>query len=589
MMRLYGKLHQECKNQTENKHDLMYADDYISFHTSPDAYEETDRYVLIFSGNIYNKQAIINKLTSHHIHPVQHATKALLLQLYTIEKERCVNMLRGMFTFVIWDKQTHTLFAARDPFGMERFYMKETKNGLHSASDLRFLLEGESDILSQAALQHYLTFQYVPGEHSMLAGVQQLKAGHFFIKEEGKQLTMKEYYPLTFTIDHSQSFAQCVSQTREAIEESVAKHMTNEGEIGAYLSGGIDSTSIVALAKQHQPNLETFTVGFKRQAYSEIDLAKETADDLQVKNKEKIITPDDVMEEMDAIVGSMGSPIADPAAIPNYFVAKEASKQVDITLSGEGADELFGGYQIYYEPQSLRVFDYIPNIIRQFLHWFSHILPDGLKGKSFLWRGTTALKNRYVGNAYIFSEKKKRAILQQYDDAHPYTNVTKNLYKRVQKEDQSTQMQYIDLHTWLPGDILTVAHTMSRAHALEMRVPFLDKKVFDVAKTVPTNMKLTKKTTKYVLREAVKDLLPKPVIYREKLGFPVPVRHWLRHEMYDWAKNIFQHSQASQLFQQEKILGLLEDHARHKRDYSRELWTILTFFIWYDQCFTNPS
>src|SRR5699024_2756082 len=332
-------------------------------------------------------------------------------------------------------------------------------------------------------------------------GVQQLKPGHILTCKLGGKLRTYEYAHLNFQPSTIKPLNTTIKHVREALEESVYMHIKDHQSIGAYLSGGIDSTSIVALAKQHKADLLTFTVGFKREGYNECDLASETARELGLANIQKIITPEEVIQELPNIIFHMDNPISDPAAIPNYFLAKEATKQVDVVLSGEGADELFGGYKIYLESQSLKIFNYMPNTLKCGLNKLSQILPEGMKGKSFLWRGTTPLSQRYTGNAHIFNEAKKRRILQNYQDEYPFTKVTEPLFEKVSNLDSPTQMQYIDLHTWLNGDVLAVADRMTNAYSLEMRLPFLDKKVFDVARTIPSNMKLSHGTTKYVLRE----------------------------------------------------------------------------------------
>lgn len=538
------------------------------------------RYIIVFNGKIYNSFELKKELEETGVTFYTGEDAEVLLELYAFEKEKVVNRLHGMFSFAIWDKQEKKLVAARDPFGIKPFYLRETEKGIAFASERNDLLPTET--LSSQALQNYLTFQYVPGENSLLKGVQQLKPGHFMIKEPGKTPLIQEYYRLDFKIDSNKSLETSVQQTQDVLMSAVQRHMRSEFPIGAYLSGGIDSTSIVALAKQYNPSMKTFTVGFEREGFSEIDQARETADKLGVENIQKVITPEEVVQELPTIIRHMDDPIADPAAIPNYFAGREASKHVNTVLSGEGADELFGGYTIYREHLSLKPFGYLPRFLKRALYHLSRLFPEGMKGKSFLERGTTSLSDRYVGNAKIFNEKEKKALLLNYNYKFSFTSITKSLFQEVSHLHPTTQMQYIDLHTWLSGDILPVADRMAMAHSLELRTPFLDKDVFQVARTLPSHVKIAQGTTKYVLRRAMKDFVPETVFHQRKLGFPVPMRHWLRNELYEWAKDVIHNSPTENLFNKREIWRLLEQHVQKKHDYSRELWTILTFMIWYE-------
>lgn len=548
---------------------------------------ESEQFVIVLDGSIYNIISLKNDLEKKGIKLIGNSAAEVLLQLYILEKENMVHQLRGMFAFVIWDKLNQEFFAARDPFGIKPFFYKETYLGLLFASSQQALFNQDEEELSAEALHNYLTFQYVPNHKAAVKNIHQLKPGHTLVKKQNDKVLLQRYSHLDFQIDRNKTLETAVRQVRYALEESVSEHMQGNKPIGAYLSGGIDSTSIVALAKQHCDTLQTFTVGFQRETYSEMELAQETAYELGVTNIQKIITPEEVVKELPNIIWQLGDPVADPAAIPNYFVAKEASKYVDVVLSGEGADELFGGYNIYKEPQALRIFDFLPRLLKKGLFNISQLFPEGMKGKSYIERGTTPLSQRYVGNAHIFNEKEKRTLLTHYNEKYPYNEATKKLFHEAKHHDPSTQMQYIDLHTWLQGDILTVADRMTSAHSLEMRAPFLDKQVFNVARTLPTHLKLQQGTTKYVLRKAVEDLVPSSVMHRRKLGFPVPIRDWLRKELYEWAKYTIEHSPTEELFHKQKVQALLEEHAQQKLDHSRELWTILTFMIWYEM-FMNP-
>jgi asparagine synthase (glutamine-hydrolysing) len=286
------------------------------------------------------------------------------------------------------------------------------------------------------------------------------------------------------------------------------------------------------------------------------------------------------MSTLPLIVWYLDDPVADPALVPLYFIAREARKHVKVVLSGEGADELFGGYTIYREPISLRAFDHVPKSVRRGIGQLSSRLPEGLRGKDLLRRGAIGIEERYYGNARIFRPE-ELSLLKTYDPSVSYMDVTAQHYAATEHLDGSTRMQYIDLFTWLRGDILVKADKMTMANSLELRVPFLDIEVFDVGSSIPTDQKLTKETTKYALRRAIEDIVPPHVINRAKLGFPVPIRHWLKDVMYDWAHDIITESQADHLIDKQAALDLLDAHRTGPHDYSRKIWTLLVFFLWH--------
>src|SRR5699024_11099955 len=315
--------------------------------------------------------------------------------------------------------------------------------------------------------------------------------------------------------------------------------------------------------------------------YSEIEAAKRAADQLQIENFSYVITPEEYIEKIPEIMWHLGDPLADPSCVPLYFVAREARKQVDAVLSGEGADELFGGYNIYREPGSLKVFEFLPKSINRSLQRLAIVFPEGMKGKSFLERGTTPIEERYIGNAKMFSESEKQQLLKDYDASKPYQLITEKLYQDVAKNHDVHKMQYIDIHTWLPGDILLKAEKMTHAHSLEVRTPFLDKEVFQIARHIPVHEKIGKGETKLILREAFKGFVPDDILYRKKLGFPVPMKHWLKRELYTWARDVIIDSPTDHIIHKKPVLQLLEKHRQNKGNHARKIWTILMFMIWY--------
>ncbi|MBA2873887.1 asparagine synthase (glutamine-hydrolyzing) [Thermaerobacillus caldiproteolyticus] len=572
--------------------DGYFFDDYVNFGFrrlsiidleaghQPLSYEN-ERYWIIFNGEIYNYIELREELLAKGYEFATHSDTEVIVALYSHEKEKAVEKLRGMFAFIIWDKEEKTIFAARDPFGIKPFFYMEQDGRTFFASEKKSILHAlENDLLDYEALQHYLTFQYVPEPMTMSVGIKKLEPGHYIKKKVGEKLTIHRYWKARFQ-PVFQSEEELVKQIREVLFDSVKVHMRSDVPVGSFLSGGIDSSLIASIAKQFHPNIKTFSVGFEREGFSEIDVAKETAEKLGVENISYVISPQEYMDEFPKIMWHMDDPLADPAAVPLYFVAREARKHVTVVLSGEGADELFGGYNIYREPQSLEVFERMPNAVKSALSVIARMLPEGVKGKSFIERGITPMEERYIGNAKMYSEEEKQELLKGYKSGLEYTNITAPLYNETTHYPPVNRMQYIDIHTWLRGDILLKADKMTMAHSLELRVPFLDKAVFEVAAKIAPEMKTANNTTKYILRKAAEGIVPDHVLHRKKLGFPVPIRHWLKNEMYDWAKNIIKESATDHLLNKDVLYRLLDEHCSNKADHSRKIWTVLAFMVWH--------
>jgi asparagine synthase (glutamine-hydrolysing) len=359
--------------------------------------------------------------------------------------------------------------------------------------------------------------------------------------------------------------------------------MVADVPVGAFLSGGIDSTAVVAMAREHNPAIRVFTVGFDVDGYSEIELAEAAARELGVHLTSTVVTPDAFVDALPRIIWHLDDPVADPALVPLYFLAKKAAEQVTVVLSGEGADELFAGYEIYREPAALAAFAHLPGPLRRGLRAVSAVIPEGVKGKSFLQRATTPIEERFYGNARIFTDRDKRRILREHHIAPDHTELTAPLYAEAMGLDDVATMQYVDLNTWLPGDILTKADRMSMAHSLELRVPYLDRAVFEVAARLDTPMKLPpgSRVTKYALRQALREVVPSSTVDRPKLGFPTPIRVWLRGELGDWAHDVLARSGAGELLDLGYARRLLAAHQRGQADHSRKLWTVLMFCLWH--------
>ncbi|WP_073456098.1 asparagine synthase (glutamine-hydrolyzing) [Pseudonocardia thermophila] len=548
------------------------------------------RYVMVFNGEIYNYLELREELAREH--GATFATEGdseAILAAYHYWGPAGVSRLRGMFAFLIWDTQERVLFGARDPFGIKPLFYAVGSAGAAFASEKKCLLhlaptlglpgDPTGTALDQVALQHYLTLQYVPEPASMHRSIRRIESGTWFTVRPGGEVEQERYFHPTFR--GTAPAATAPARIAEALRDSVAKHMRADVTVGAFLSGGIDSTAIAALAKEHNPDLITFTTGFEREGYSEVDVAAESAAAIGVRHVVRTVKPDEMMEALPLIVWYLDDPVADPALVPLWFIAREARKHVKVVLSGEGSDELFGGYTIYREPLSLAPFEKVPGVLRRLLGRVSAGLPEGMRGKDLLRRGALPLEQRYYGNARIFRDDQLAAVLRQYDPWRSHTDVTAPYYRESVGWDPVARMQHVDLFTWLRGDILVKADKMTMANSLELRVPFLDPEVYAVASELPLEAKIGEGTTKLALRKALDGIVPPHVLHRRKLGFPVPIRHWLRDEMYPWALDIVRDSQADHLIDLAAVRNLIEAHRAGPVDHSRRIWTLLVFLLWH--------
>ncbi|MEZ0360022.1 asparagine synthase (glutamine-hydrolyzing) [Mycobacterium sp. SA01] len=551
---------------------------------------EPDRYVLVFNGEIYNYLELRKALSAEFgaVFATDGDGEAIVAAYHHWGTE-ALGRLRGMFAFALWDTKSRELFCARDPFGIKPLFMATGSAGTAVASEKKCLLGlaaeiGFDDGLDVRALQHYTVLQYVPEPETLHRGVRRLESGCYAVIRPGGQPRVSRYFVPRFS---STAFTAGGEQARydeitAVLEDSVAKHMRADVTVGAFLSGGIDSTAIAALAIRHNPRLITFTTGFEREGFSEVDVAVASAEAIGARHVAKVVSQAEFVAALPEIVWYLDEPVADPALVPLFFIAREARKHVKVVLSGEGADELFGGYTIYREPLSLKPFDYLPRPVRKSLGRASKPLPDGMRGKSLLHRGSLTLEERYYGNARSFSDEQLRAVLPGFRPDWTHTDVTAPIYAESHAWDPVARMQHIDLFTWLRGDILVKADKMTMANSLELRVPFLDPEVFAVASRLPFDQKITRTTTKYALRRALEPIVPAHVLNRAKLGFPVPIRHWLRSgELMDWAYGMIEASQADHLVDRTAVRAMLDAHRAGEGDHSRRLWTVLIFMLWH--------
>lgn len=542
--------------------------------------EEKDK-VIIFNGEIYNYQIIKEDLLAKGHKFTTKADTEVILHGYEEYGEKILNKLRGMFSFVIYDIKTKELFGARDFFGIKPFYYYIDDEVFMFGSEIKSFLGNPNfkKEFNKEMLPLYLSFQYSALENSFFKNVYKLKPGCYFKYRDGK-FKLEKYYNLELEPYEDRSFDDFKDGIRDLINDSVEAHKVSDVEVGSFLSSGVDSSLIATISSVNK----TFTVGWDNNNYSEIDYAKDLSKKIKVKNISKKISKSEYFEKFPMIQYYMDEPLADPSAIALYFVAEIASKHVKVCLSGEGADEIFGGYNIYQEPFTVSWYYKIPFPIRKFIGVLATPFRNH-SGFNFLIRRGKKIEDRYIGNAFIFDTYEIDKVLN-YKSNKKYTDLTKPYYKHCKNYDDVMKMQYIDFNFWLVGDILLKADKMSMANSLEVRVPYLDRVLVDYARHLPTKYKVNEKVTKYAFREVAKEVLDKKVANKKKLGFPVPIRVWLREEdTYNLVKNTF--LEGSEFFNTKYLIELLDDHKNEKRDNSRKIWTIYTFLVWYKQYFND--
>ncbi|QSO52372.1 asparagine synthase (glutamine-hydrolyzing) [Alicyclobacillus curvatus] len=540
---------------------------------------------VVCNGEIYNYKSLRNQLMRRgHIFTSNTDTE-VIVHLYEEYGIELVRHLRGMFAIAIADLNIRELFLVRDPFGIKPLYYAQGSDGLRFASEMRSLLTTVpwEFSIDEQAMWDYFTLQYVPTSESLIRGMQKVPPGHYIRYHRGV-LSTTEYWAPKYEPLYDKPESYYIDTVADALERSVRRHLQADVRVGSFLSSGVDSSTIVALAKQTR-DLTTFSVGFE-DADAQLDelvIARQTAAALGVQHKSTVISSSDIIRRLPTMMDSLEEPLGDPSALALYFLAELASQEITVVLSGEGADEIFGGYPIYHEPKSLAMFHYLPKWSTPLLRNLANKLPHGVKGRSFLLRGTTPLERRFLGNIHVFHEETKDMLFQRnMFGGHPSATFrhSDGIYDRTATYDDITRMQMVDLRTWLPGDILFKADKMTMAHSLELRVPFLDLDVFDAAASVPVEYRVRDTQGKYVLRQAAKRWLPDGIANRPKLGFPVPYRKWLRESMYDMLRDAFQSSKFRHYFSESYVDMMLLQHRSGTRDYGRELWTLFAFLMW---------
>ncbi len=537
-----------------------------------------DNHVLIFNGEIYNYQMLKHELRQKGYRFDNDSDSLVLLASLIEDGQDAVAKLRGMYSFIDYNQMDGSVFGARDPFGIKPLYYLELDDNIIFASEYKSLVDFlEQREVDHHSLQNYLSFQYVYDNKTMIESIKEIPPGCSFTIKDNELRIEKYFYP-----DFTKQSPVDANMLRRVVADSIKKHLISDVEVGVYLSGGIDSTIVAAVAAKINPQITSFSVGFGVDGYDELELAAQTAQALNIKNIAVHVSEDDFIKSLPEVCYHLDDPIGDASIIGLYFLARETAKHVKVVLSGEGSDELFGGYNIYKECTDIKYIARLPEFVKRPLHDLAQVMPP-IKGKSYLMRSTTPLKDRYIGNAKRFENSEAQTILKDYSSSNCYARELENLYDYTIKNgfDSVTTMQYIDINSWLIGDILQKADKMSMAASLELRVPFLDKEVFKVASQLTLDQKISKNQTKVLLRQAFKDEIPAAVVKRRKLGFPVPINKWLHSRLGDIVEMTILNANIDYLIDKQKILDLLLIHQTTKRDCSKNIWTVFMFALWH--------
>lgn len=551
-------------------------------------YNEDKSLVLTFNGEIYNYKDLRKELIAKGHKFYTDTDSEVLVHGFEEWKEDMLPKLRGMFGFAIYNTKDNSLFIARDFFGIKPMHYTQIGNDFVYASEIKSILEYPKfeKKFNRKALDSYLSFQYAVPPETFFEGVYCLMPGHYLWYKDGEVETTR-YFEARFNPDEEMTEEEAVDKIEKVFENSVNAHKIADVEVGCFLSSGVDSSYV----STYFADQKTFTVGFDfGEKYNEISWAKNLSEKIGVEHHTHLISSEEFWDAVPTVQYHMDQPLADPSCIALYFVSRLASHYVKVVLSGEGADELFGGYTCYNDPRVFKVYQTIvPHCIRKAIRAICKKLPD-IKGRDYLIRACDKLEERYIGNAFMYDYKQKQELLKDPSIATRPQDLTRKYYYRCRKYDDVTKMQYLDINMWMVGDILLKADRMSMANSLELRVPFLDKEVFKVASSLPTRLRCNKHNTKYAMRKAAVRHMPEATAEKEKLGFPVPTRVWLRDEKYyNVVKTKFKGKTAEKFFNTDVLVSWLDSHFSGKEDNSRRVWTIYVFLVWYDIYFDEDS
>ena len=543
--------------------------------------------VLLFNGEIYNYQELREELIkAGHVFTTKTDSETIL-HGYEEYGKKILDRLRGMFAFIIWNKNTKELFGARDIFGIKPFYYYKKGKEFMFGSEIKSFLSHPNfeKELDEDMIPLYLSYEYSPDERTIFKNVFKLPGAHCFTYKNG-ELKVERYYKIEYKIEDDKSLEYWEDAITKEFTESVSMHQIADVEVGCFLSSGVDSSYVVKEISKGTKKVKTFSVGYEEEKYSELPYAQDFSNVIGVPNIANKVSADEFFDAVPEIQYYMDEPLPNPSEIPLYFLAKNARRYVKVVLSGEGADELFGGYPMYLAGGHFDHYSHkVPRPVRKVLGTVAKHCPN-FKGKNFLVRGAMEPYQRFMRANYVFQSAERQKFLKRPIASKVPEEYSKRYFDDVSNLDEPTQLQYVDMHTWMIYDILLKADRMSMANSLELRVPFLDKKMLELSTRIPSRYRAANETTKIALRGAAIKQLPERTANKKKLGFPVPLNDWLREDKYyNKVKAAFQSDIAEKFFVTSELIKLLDDHKSGKALNMQKIWSFYTFILWYEQFF----
>ena len=554
---------------------------------------------IVFNGEIYNFLELKPQLEARGHRFITHSDTEAIVHAYEEFGPECLQHLRGMFAFAIWDEKARRLFIARDRAGKKPLYYTTTPKGtLVFGSELKALLEHPDVIrdLDVEALDAYITLGYVPDPLSIFRHIHKLPPGHYLTFSAG-DVSVKQYWDFDLQNDRSLSEKDCLEELRALLDESVRLRLISDVPLGAFLSGGIDSSTVVAMMARHmgQP-VKTFSIGFHEDSYSELKYARLTAEKFATDHHEFFVTPD-ICSIVDELVWHFDEPFADSSAIPTYMVSKLAREHVTVILSGDGGDELFAGYTRYVVDRKREGFGLLPRPLRErVMRPLSQHLPHATWGRNYLHNVSLDPISRYLDSVSVFTSLNRKSLytpefLNKLGRATYVSKLFQSLVDHVDSDEPLDRLLYLDSKTYLPGDILTKVDRMSMAVSLEARAPLLDHKLIEFVARIPASLKLAGLETKYLLKKAVKDLVPSEILDRPKQGFGVPIQEWINQQLRSRLRETLTEPRTRQrgYIDSRYVDVLLDEHVRGRRDHSTGLWALFMLELWHRQFLDKGS
>ncbi|MEJ7623921.1 MAG: asparagine synthase (glutamine-hydrolyzing) [Pyrinomonadaceae bacterium] len=549
--------------------------------------------LIVFNGEIYNYRELKSDLESRGYKFRTNSDTETIIHAYDEYGPACLERLSGMFAFAIWDIRDQSLFLARDRVGKKPLYYTLTSNGeLVFGSEMKVLLEhgGVNRAVDLGALDAYLTFGYVPEELCIFDGVHKLEPGHY-LTFRGGQFSTRRYWDFDYSAPElTESEDEIGSTLLQRLREAVGRRLISEVPLGAFLSGGVDSSAVVGLMSQILSTpVKTFSIGFNEDSFDELKYARIAAKQFGTDHHEFVLTPDCV-EAIDDLVWHFDEPFADSSALPTYMVAKLAREHVTVALSGDGGDELFGGYTRYVTDRQRSGLGRLPRGLRQnLLRPLSEAMPHGARGKNYLFNISLDAAGRYIDSISHFNGPRKRKLYSSEIKArmNGAFEQGENIYRQItaatNSDDAVERLLYLDSKTYLPGDILTKVDRMSMASSLETRSPLLDHELIEYVTRIPSAMKIKGGVTKYIFKKAIEGFVPREILHREKQGFGVPIGDWINLQLKDRITGDLSSRRFIDrgYFDPKYIAVLLDEHSRRRRDHSHSLWILWMLELWH--------